>query len=128
SAAAMRPSASASAPASPPWSAPSIHRSSLEDDNPMTGSPRTEGNPQPPVAGDGSADPVAYMLAVMKDDEAEPTRRDGMAKAAAPYLRPKSQAGRADGRDALNLAVAGAKASLARKLARLAEALAVRDG
>jgi hypothetical protein len=69
----------------------------------------------------GIPDPVAYMLAVMEDTEAEPARRDGMAKAVAAYLRPKASAGRADGRDVLEAAVAGAKASLARKLGRLAE-------
>lgn len=67
-----------------------------------------------------AADPVGYMLAVMGDAEADPARRDGMAKAVASYLRPKAAAGRADARELLDAAVAGAKASLARKLARLA--------
>ena len=33
--------------------------------------------------------PLAYMLKVMRDKEAEPNRRDDMAKAAAPYLHAK---------------------------------------
>jgi hypothetical protein len=70
-----------------------------------------------------ASDPVGYMLAVMGDAEAEPARRDGMAKAVASYLRPKASAGRADARELLDAAVAGAKASLARKLARLAPRL-----
>lgn len=84
----------------------------------MTGPTVDDGNPQTPPAAD--EDPVAYMLAVMQDAEAEPARRDGMAKAVAAYLRPKALAGRADARDLLNAAVAGARASLARKLGRLA--------
>jgi hypothetical protein len=33
--------------------------------------------------------PLAYMLSVMRDDHADPKRRDAMAMAAAPYLHPK---------------------------------------
>jgi len=33
--------------------------------------------------------PLDYMLAVMRDREAETGRRDDMAKAAAPYLHPR---------------------------------------
>ena len=33
--------------------------------------------------------PVEYMLDVMRDESAEPSRRDDMAKAAAPYVHPK---------------------------------------
>ena len=33
--------------------------------------------------------PLNYMLAVMRDEKAEPKRRDAMAMAAAPYLHPK---------------------------------------
>ena len=33
--------------------------------------------------------PLEYMLGVMRDREADPSRRDDMAKAAAPYLHPK---------------------------------------
>jgi hypothetical protein len=33
--------------------------------------------------------PVEWMLAVMRDPEAEQSRRDDMAKSAAPYLHPK---------------------------------------
>ena len=32
--------------------------------------------------------PLDYMLRVMRDETAEPTRRDAMAKAAAPYVHP----------------------------------------
>lgn len=81
-------------------------------------------HPQPDEAGDpatANGDPVAYMLAVMEDGEADPSRRDGMAKAVAAYLRPKARAGGADGRELLDQAVAGARASLARKLGRLAD-------
>ncbi len=93
----------------------------------MTGRPPSEGNPQPPLP-DPASDPVAYMLAVMKDNEADPARRDHMAKSVAPFVRPKAGAGRADGRELLEQAVAGSKASLARKLGRLAEVVSARDG
>jgi len=33
--------------------------------------------------------PLDYMLSVMRDDKAEPKRRDAMAMAAAPYVHPK---------------------------------------
>jgi hypothetical protein len=33
--------------------------------------------------------PLEYMLAVMRDPEADRERRDDMAKAAAPYIHPK---------------------------------------
>jgi len=33
--------------------------------------------------------PLDHMLAVMRDETAEPARRDEMAKAAAPYVHPK---------------------------------------
>jgi len=36
--------------------------------------------------------PLDYMLRVMRDDKAEPKRRDAMAVAAAPYLHPKLSA------------------------------------
>ena len=95
----------------------------------MTAPPRPEGNPQAlaSVPAPADADPVAYMLAVMKDNEADPARRDHMAKSVAPFVRPKAGAGRADGRELLEQAVAGSKASLARKLGRLAE-IAARGG
>lgn len=88
---------------------------------------RPDINPQAspsPLPAEASGDPVAYMLAVMGDDEAEPDRRDGMAKAVAAYLRPKARAGGADGRELLDQAVAGSRASLARKLGKLAEGAA----
>jgi hypothetical protein len=36
--------------------------------------------------------PIAYMLRVMRDQTAEPKRRDAMALAAAPFCHPKLQA------------------------------------
>ena len=36
--------------------------------------------------------PLDYMLAVMRDVDAEPKRRDAMSMAAAPYLHPKLSA------------------------------------
>ena len=94
----------------------------------MTRRPHRDGNPQPAGGpADPADDPVAYMLAVMADGEADPSRRDGMAKAVAAYLRPKARAGGADGRELLDRAVAGSLASLARKLARLAEQRAARE-
>lgn len=33
--------------------------------------------------------PLDYMLDIMRDETAEPDRRDDMAKAAAPYVHPK---------------------------------------
>lgn len=33
--------------------------------------------------------PLDYMLALMRDENADPTRRDDMARAAAPYIHPK---------------------------------------
>ena len=33
--------------------------------------------------------PLEYMLAVMRDNDAEPARRDDMAKAAAAYIHPR---------------------------------------
>ena len=92
----------------------------------MTGRRSHDINPQhePAPSVDAVGDPVAYMLAVMEDGEADPSRRDGMAKAVAAYLRPKARAGGADGRELLDQAVAGSRASLARKLGKLAEAAA----
>lgn len=100
----------------------------------MSGRHQRDINPQPTpplldAAGDqvtAVGDPVAYMLAVMEDGEADPTRRDGMAKAVAAYLRPKARAGGADGRELLDQAVAGSRASLARKLGKLAEGAAAK--
>ena len=36
--------------------------------------------------------PLEYMLSVVNDGEADPTRRDRMAQAAAPYVHPKAEA------------------------------------
>ena len=33
--------------------------------------------------------PLEYMIRIMRDEEADPSRRDDMAKAAAPYLHPR---------------------------------------
>ena len=33
--------------------------------------------------------PVEYMLFVMRDQKADPSRRDAMARAAAPYIHPR---------------------------------------
>ena len=43
--------------------------------------------------------PLDYMLAVMRDAGAEPSRRDEMAKAAAPYVHPKLAAIEHTGKD-----------------------------
>lgn len=43
--------------------------------------------------------PLDYMLAVMRDTGAEPSRRDEMAKAAAPYVHPKLAAIEHTGKD-----------------------------
>ena len=43
--------------------------------------------------------PLDYMLAVMRDTRAEPSRRDEMAKAAAPYVHPKLAAIEHTGKD-----------------------------
>jgi hypothetical protein len=40
------------------------------------------------VAASGEV-PLDYMLRVMRDESVEPSRRDEMAKAAAPYVHPK---------------------------------------
>ena len=36
--------------------------------------------------------PVEYMVRIMRDETAEPSRRDDMARAAAPYLHPRLSA------------------------------------
>lgn len=43
--------------------------------------------------------PLEYMLQVMRNDDAEPSRRDDMAKAAASYLHPKLAAIEHTGKD-----------------------------
>jgi hypothetical protein len=43
--------------------------------------------------------PLDYMLRVMRDETVEPTRRDAMAKAAAPYVHPTLQSIRHGGED-----------------------------
>lgn len=43
--------------------------------------------------------PLDYMLTIMRDEEANPARRDEMAKAAAPYVHPKLAAVEHTGKD-----------------------------
>ena len=43
--------------------------------------------------------PLAYMLQVMRDEQAESQRRDDMAKAAAPYIHPKLASTEMTGKD-----------------------------
>ena len=38
---------------------------------------------------DSGLTPLQYMLAVLRDENADPERRDEMAKAAAPYIHPR---------------------------------------
>jgi len=38
---------------------------------------------------DSGLTPLQYMLAVLRDETADPERRDEMAKAAAPYIHPR---------------------------------------
>lgn len=38
---------------------------------------------------DGGLTPLEYMLQVMRDQKADPKRRDEMAKGAAPYMHPR---------------------------------------
>jgi hypothetical protein len=50
--------------------------------------------------------PIEYMLALMRDEKAEPNRRDAMAVQAAPYCHPKLNAvatTNADGRNAVDV-------------------------
>ena len=57
--------------------------------------------PRSKAKADGDETPVDYMLGVMRDPEAEPKRRDAMAKSATPYIHAKPAAKkRATGSDA----------------------------
>ena len=41
--------------------------------------------------------PLEYMLEVMRNEDAEPPRRDDMAKAAAPFIHPRLQSTKIEG-------------------------------
>jgi hypothetical protein len=47
--------------------------------------------------------PLDYMLAVMRDEEEDPRRRDEMAKASARYVHPRLQAARHSGQFNMSL-------------------------
>jgi hypothetical protein len=47
--------------------------------------------------------PLAYMLRIMRDETADPDRRDEMAKAAAPYVHPRLASVQHAGRVGLTL-------------------------
>ncbi len=56
---------------------------------PVTRLPGTTKPDAPAGAGDGIT-PLSYMLAVLNDPDADASRRDRMAVAAAPYLHPRT--------------------------------------
>jgi hypothetical protein len=66
--------------------------------------------------------PLEYMLRVMRDESADPDRRDDMAKTAAPYVHGKLSAFTPGGDDALSFVslLTGMRQSLATKLDRIA--------
>lgn len=67
---------------------------------PGAGRPRKEAGSVPAVKNEAAANrprkslggltPLEYMLSVMNDDDQEPTRRDRMAMAAAPYVHARA--------------------------------------
>jgi hypothetical protein len=72
---------------------------------PNSGGPRPGSGPKPKdqkalkvasdiirAARESGATPLDYMLAVMRDPDADPQRRDRMAQAAAPYVHPRAEA------------------------------------
>ena len=66
--------------------------------------------------------PVQYMLRVMRDPKATPSRRDTMAKSATPYIHPRpapKKKKRANGEAALKKRLEKAHATLASKIAGL---------
>lgn len=66
--------------------------------------------------------PVDYMLRVMRDPKATPSRRDIMAKSATPYVHAKPPAKKKSGRGgdaSLKRRLETARETLARKIARL---------
>lgn len=58
--------------------------------------------------------PLEYMLSVMRDDFADVSRRDDMAKAVAPYIHPKLSAVEHGGKDGgpIQVVIAGADAAI----------------
>ncbi len=68
--------------------------------------------------------PLDYMLRVMRDESADPDRRDDMAKTAAPYLHGKIAAfiPATEGEAVLAQMLTGMRQSLAAKLDRIARA------
>lgn len=67
---------------------------------PGAGRPRKEAGSVPAVKNEAAANrprkslggmtPLEYMLGVMNDDDVDPTRRDRMAMAAAPFVHPRA--------------------------------------
>lgn len=70
----------------------------------------------------GGITPLEYMLGVMRDEKADKSRRDEMAKASAPYCHPRLAAIEHSGPEGgpIEHRLSAAKDTLARKLARLA--------
>lgn len=58
--------------------------------------------------------PLDYMLRIMRDEKAEPNRRDDMAKASAPYAHPKLASVEHGGKDggALRVVIQSSDADL----------------
>ena len=69
----------------------------------------------------GSETPVDYMLRVMRDPKATPSRRDTMAKSATPYIhpRPAPKKKRGNGEASLKKRLEAARETLASKIAQL---------
>lgn len=85
-------------------------------------SPRRKAPKAPPDAAVPDETPVDYMLKIMRDPDAEPARRDAMAKSATPYLhaRPAAKKKRGTGGDAaLRRRLETARETLAGKIAQL---------
>ena len=88
--------------------------------------PKTRPRKRAPAAADadapaGTETPVDYMLRVMRDPKAAPSRRDQMAKSATAYLHrkpaPKKKRGASD--QSLKKKLEGARETLAGKIAQL---------
>jgi len=81
--------------------------------------PKCEAAPDAAPA-DGES-PVEYMLRVMRDPKATPSRRDTMAKSATPYIhpRPAPKKKRSSGDASLKKRLETARETLARKIAGL---------
>lgn len=68
----------------------------------------------------GGDTPLDYMLRVMRDENADPNRRDDMAKTVAPYVHSKISAAAPAGADSsLFSLLTGMRQSLATKLDRI---------